>query len=330
MMKFGWISLVALMVFLVPASSRADIIVLQNGRTLEGEILEQTGDYLEIKLGSGKMRLNRKDIKSFEIKEPAEGYSTVELPDLEVIPEEAEINKPASADVKLKAEFMRNKVLVSGTSSYPNNTPLRVYFMQGESIVMVKESRVKRGEFYVAFGPFKKEIMAGKYTVRAEASVGGGKVYSEPFAVTIGTVERAKADETRAREYLADVAKEADGLYKELNRSYENFRTSNDGPGWKDWSKKWASKVSAAEKRFKDDSGAYLVSLHPVSQRRLQFCFRQLPLLLRAYTIALNSAGARSSGHVLPVQNAKILRQSFDDALSGTVRELSISTAGLE
>lgn len=330
MIKLGRIFLIALMAFFVATSSRADTVVLQNGRTLEGRILEQTDDYVEIKLGSGKMRLGRKDIRSFEIKEPAEGYSIVDIGlKPKEIEDEAAAPKPFVTDIKLKAEFTKGKVFVSGTSIYPNNTPLRVYFMQGESVIMVKESRVKRGEFYVAFGPFEKEIMAGNYAVRAEAITGDEKVYSEPFAITIGTVERVKVDETRAKEYLADVAKEAGGLYEELNKAYENNKASNDELEWRDWSKKWVSKVNAAGKRLEENSGAYLISLHPVSQRRLQFCFHQLPLLLRAYTIDLNSSGAKPVEQILPVQNTQVLRDSFDRALSETKHDVSAVAADL-
>ncbi|MFA5164638.1 MAG: hypothetical protein WC481_03655 [Candidatus Omnitrophota bacterium] len=310
-------------VFCVVASTRADTVVLQNGRTLEGRILEQTDDYIEIKLGSGKMKLGKKDIKSFEIKEPAEGYSTVELPDIEVMPEEAAVRKPVAADIKLKAEYTKGKVFVSGTSSYPNNTPLRVYFMQGESVVMVKESRVKRGEFYIAFGPFEKEIMAGKYSVRAEATIDGSKAYSEPFALVIGSGERVKVDETREKQYLQDKAQEVSELYAELNRAYDNAKASYDGRKWKGWSKGWLEKVNSAAAEFNDDSRKYIASVRPVSQRRLQFCFHQLPLLLRAYTIEFNSKSAKSPGQVLPVQDAQALRQSFDRALSETVQDVS-------
>jgi hypothetical protein len=326
MIKSGRIFLVALAVFFMTASSRADTVVLQNGRTLEGRIIEQTDDYLEIKLGSGKMRLGRKDIKSFEIKEPAEGYSIVDMPEIK---DEAAVPKPFVTDIKLKAEFTKDKVFVSGTSSYPNNTPLRIYFMQGDSMITVKESRVKRGEFYVAFGPFEKEIMAGKYTVLAEAMTGVEKVYSEPFTLTIGTIERVKVDETRAREYLADVAQEAGDLYEELNRAYDNNKVSNDELEWIEWSKKWMSKVNAAGQRFEENSKAYLISLHPVSQRRLQFCFHQLPLLLRAYTIDLNSAGAKPSEQAFPMQNTEVLKQSFDRALSETKHDVSALAADL-
>ncbi len=329
MIKMAVVFMAVCLAFCAVSSTRADTVVLQNGRTLEGRILEQTDDYIEIKLGSGKMKLGKKDIKSFEIREPAEGYSTVDLPDIEVIPEEAAAQKPAAADIKLKAEFTKGKVFVSGTSSYPNNTPLRVYFMQGESVVMVKESRVKRGEFYIAFGPFEKEIMAGKYSVRAEAAIDGSKTYSEPFALVIGSGERVKVDETRERQYLQDKAQEVSGLYEELNKAYDNAKASYDERKWKEWSQGWLERANAAGLRFNDDSRKYVASVRPVSQRRLQFCFHQLPLLLRAYTIDLNSKGARPSGQVLPMQDAQVLRQSFDRALTETVQDVSAVAADL-
>lgn len=329
MIKIMGIFIAVCMVFCAVASTRADTVVLQNGRTLEGRILEQTDDYIEIKLGSGKMKLGKKDIRSFEIREPAEGYSAVDLPDIEVIPEEAaRAPKPAAADIKLKAEFTRGKVFVSGTSSYPNNTPLRVYFMQGESVVMVKESRVKRGEFYIAFGPFEKEIMAGKYSVRVEAEIDGSKAYSEPFALVIGSGERIKVDETREKQYLQDTAQEVAGLYEELNKAYDKAKASYDERKWKEWSQGWLERTNAAGSKFNDDSRKYVASVRPVSQRRLQFCFHQLPLLLRAYTIDLNSKG-RPSGQALPMQDAQVLRQSFDRALSETAQDVSAVAAGL-
>jgi hypothetical protein len=329
MTKMIGIFMAVCMVFCAVSSTRADTVVLQNGRVLEGRILEQTDDYIEMKLGSGKMKLGKKDIRSFEIKEPAEGYSTVELPDIEVIPEEAAVQKPAAADIKLKAEYTKGKVFVSGTSSYPNNTPLRVYFMQGESVVMVKESRVKRGEFYIAFGPFEKEIMAGKYSVRVETNIGGSKAYSEPFALVIGSGERVKVDETRERQYLQDKTQEVSELYGELNKAYDNASASYDERKWKEWSQGWLARANAAGMKFNDDSRKYMASVRPVSQRRLQFCFHQLPLLLRAYTIDLNSKGKRPAGQVLPIQDAQVLRQSFDRALSETVQDVSAVAADL-
>ncbi len=325
-MKPAKIILIAIAGLFISASSRADTIFLQNGRAIEGEITDKTVNYIEVKLGSGKMRIARKDIRSFEVKGPAEGYSTVVLPEIkrEPEPEAKDESKAFSTSIKVKVEYSRGRIFVRGTSELTNSTLLRIYFMQAGSVITTKESRVKRGEFYAVFGPFEDRKISGKYSVQVEAMTGdNNRLYSEPCELMIGSRERAEVDETGAREYLARMSDAAESLYKELNAEYEKNMALYDAQKWEDWSGKWFSKVSAARQKLEEGSRIYAVSTHPLSQRRMRFCFNQLPLLLRAYTIKLNSLGSRPVRNEFPVQDARLLKNSFEQALAETRQDIS-------
>jgi hypothetical protein len=326
---------ISLIWLFMAASSRADIIFLRNVRSIEGKITDTTIDYIEIKLGSGKMRTGTKDVSSFEAREPAEGYSTAALPEINTEPEPEPKTEEApqvfSASIKVKAEYKRGKIYVSGTSELANNTPLRVYFMQAGGVINMKESRVKRGEFYVVFGPFENRMISGVYTVQAEAMTGtNNRLYSKPYELMIGSRERAETDETKTREYLNRTASGAEALYKELNAEYEKSRSSYSAQKWEDWSGRWFSKVSAARQKFEEEAKAYVVSTHALSQRRIRFCFNQLPLLLRAYTIKLNSLDSKPAKTGFPVQDVALLKRSFEQALEETKQDVSAVAADLK
>ena len=69
-----FLSFVFLAAFSTCAVSYADIVMLKNGRSLEGEIIEESGTTMTLRTKIGKVVFKRADVASEERRELPEGF----------------------------------------------------------------------------------------------------------------------------------------------------------------------------------------------------------------------------------------------------------------
>ncbi len=326
------IALTILILFFAIISTRADTIVLQNGRTLTGEITSQADEYVEIRLGSGKMRLNRADIKSFEIKEPAEGYSKVDLPSLEKAgkPEEATAkNAGPVLKMDLEAEYVKGRIKVTGRSGLPRRTAVTVYFKSTDGVIAAKEAVTKNGNFYAAFGPFEKGLSAGEYIIEARAESKDKETVFGSRPLIIGTAAQVSMSESEERRKLAVTTKEVQSLYEELEKAYAENKENFDKKKWDEWSEEWFNRVNAQVRGY---SGTDIVSLYPRAHSRLEACMHQIILLHTAYSLDLAVAaqedGVKEDGRPhSPKLEPQTLKDSIDKGLAEARKEVPLVAA---
>lgn len=264
------------------ASTRADTIVLQNGRTLQGEIIGQSDDYIDMRIGAGKIKLNRKDVKSFEINEPPEGYSQAE-------PSEPE-SKESEPLLKLNvaAEYTNGRIRVTGKSGLSRETQINVYFVRQGEIITMKQAIVRGENFLVTFGPFEKQILAaGKYTIEAKGILKGRVIAAGSCPLVIGNATQISKNEGDDKQRLAGTEAKEQALYDDLNNTYAKNKENFDKKSWDVWSEGWLRDANGQMRTLEDHSRINATLLYPKAHKSLEGCMRQLILLHTAYSLEL-------------------------------------------
>ena len=154
---------------LASAPAFADVIHLKNGRAVEGEIVEQTDSYVEVRLKTLTAKFDLKDVQSVEKKElpgnffvsevstrydklKAEGYSEMD-------------NSPYKIMTKATYDKFKDLVEIEGDIDLPEKATLYVALKKDNNIVDSLQTAVTGNKFAVRFGPFVNPLAAGDYKV---------------------------------------------------------------------------------------------------------------------------------------------------------------------
>ncbi|MDD5310494.1 MAG: hypothetical protein PHX64_01915 [Candidatus Omnitrophica bacterium] len=324
-MKKAFILLTIAIVISMPVSSRADTITLQNGRTLNGQIIGQPDDYIEIKLGSGKMKLSRKDIKSFEIKEPAEGYSNPDSK--ETAP--GRTNAPATlSNINLKAEYAKSKIRITGKADLPRGTKLTLNFKRQDKVLITKRITVRSGDFFTLIEPFERQLSPGKYAIEARAEADNKEIAAGSCDLVVGSVSQVSEREKSDKQRLTETADRVQSLYNDLNTAYETNKKNFDKKKWDEWSASWLRMTNDQMRMFMDYSNGNVETLYPKVHGSLEVSFRQLVLLNTAYSMefaAQKKPGEVGQGPTSMMLNPQFLKNSIDSTLADARKEINLT-----
>ncbi|MDD4879259.1 MAG: hypothetical protein PHR22_02245 [Candidatus Omnitrophica bacterium] len=326
-MKKACILLTIAIVFSTVVSSRADTILLQNGRTLNGQIIDQFEDYIEIKLGSGKMKLNKKDIKSFEIKEPAEGYSKADSKETAPGGPKA----PATlSNISLKAEYAKSKIRITGKAYLPRGTKLTLNFKRQDKVLIAKHIVVRSGDFFTLIEPFERQLSPGKYVIEARAEADDKEIAAGSCELVVGSASQVSEREKSDKQRLTETADRVQSLYDDLNTAYAMNKKNFDKEKWDKWSDSWLRMTNDQMQMFTDYSSGNVKSLYPRVHSRLEVCFRQVVLLNTAYSLefaAQDKPGEESRGPHSKMLEPQFLKDSIDSALADARKEIRLTVA---
>ncbi|MFA5339859.1 MAG: hypothetical protein WC317_06920 [Candidatus Omnitrophota bacterium] len=320
-MKKAFILLTIAIVIFMPVSSRADTITLQNGRTLNGQIIGQPDDYIEIKLGSGKMKLSRKDIKSFEIKEPAEGYSKADSKETAKAP-------ATLSNISLKAEYAKSKIRITGKADLPRGTKLTLNFKRQDKVLITKNITVRSGDFFTLIEPFERQLSPGKYAIEARAEADNKEIAAGSCDLVIGSASQVSEKEKSDKQRLTETADRVQSLYSDLNTAYEANKKNFDKKKWDEWSASWLRMTNDQMRMFTDYSSGNVKTLYPKVHGSLEVSFRQLVLLNTAYSMefaAQKKPGEAGQGPTSMMLNPQFLKNSIDSTLADARKEISLT-----
>ena len=327
-MKKACIFLTTVIIFYTAVSSRADTLTLQNGRTLNGQIINQSDDYIEMRLGSGKMKLNRNDVKSIEIKEPAEGYSEAGGSEL-TTPEEAQ--RPAAlATISLKAEYVKSKIRITGKADLPRGTKLTLYFKREDNALITKQITVHSGDFFTIIEPFERQLSPAKYIIEARAEADNKEIAAGSCEMVVGSISQVAESEKSEKQRLTETAEAFQSLYNDLNAAYERNKKSFDKKKWDRWSASWLRMANEEMQTFINYSTGNVRTLYPKAHNKLEVCFRQLILLNTAYSLefaAQDNPGAESRGPRSKMLEPQFLKNSIDSALADARKEIRLANS---
>ena len=274
---------------LAQSVSYADVVALKNGRSLEGEIQEESGNIIVIRTKIGKVKLERKVIASIEKKElPGDFYNeeTAEKaqPKAEPqprplisadpgIPLKAEGYGEASADkfkLSVSAELKRlsngDAVLVKYKTNLPPKTVLYLVVKSLGQELVTRKQTVKSQSFATRFGPFEeKKFAPGLYTVQVSCMISSqeseevkkqlGKIDDIVAAaeLRVGSPEGSEQVTGERRKQLIAELKELERIYNEMNAGYISQKKEFDREKWDSLSAGWKDHL----KKIKDDDADY-------------------------------------------------------------------------
>ncbi len=323
-MKKACIILTIAVVFSTVISSRADTLTLQNGRTLNGQIINQSGDYIEIKLGSGKMKLGMKDVKSFEIKEPAEGYSKSEGSGSE----DAALKGPeALSNIDLKAEYARSKIRITGSAGLPRGTKLTLNFKRQEKVLITKRITLRSGDFFTLIEPFERVLSPGKYVIEARAEKDNKEIGAGSCDLVVGSSAQVSEREKSDKQRLSETADRIQSLYDDLNTAYEKNKKNFDKEKWGKWSASWLRSAQDQMQTFALFSNGNVKTLYPKVHGSLEVSFRQLILLNTAYSlefVAQEKPGEVGQGPTSMMLDPQFLKNSINSTLADARKEIRL------
>jgi len=300
------------------ASTSADTIELQNGRTLQGEIIGQSDNYIDMRIGTGKMTFNRKDVKSFEINEPAEGYSQAEPSGPEKKTEGKEVSAESEEPkpllkLNVAAEYTNGRIMVTGRSGLSKETPINVYFVRQGDIITMKQASTRGDNFFVAFGPFEKQILsAGKYTIEAKGVLKGQVIAAGSCPLVIGTAAQINKNEGDDKQRLAGTMAKIQALYGDLNSTYAKNKKNLDKKKWDEWSEGWLRDADSQRRTLEDYSRVNVALLYPKAHKSLEGSMNQIILLHTAYSLEF----AKTYDAVPPSQKIMLEPQSLNRSIA--------------
>lgn len=294
----------------------SDVVHLKNGRLIEGEVIEETDNAVNLRTKIGKVIFQRNELESIERKElPLDFFEslqpTVKKKELTQPTEKksgvegySEI-KPPKFNLNINAEFKRllegDAILVNGTTNLPPKAVLYLIFKtQTQQTLAVRKLFVEGATFSDRIGPFgNKRVSPGVYIV--EASFSPERQESEKIKdmlasaqeiiatseITIGSLAEAEEKVNKRKAELASQIKELEYLYDELNRQYQMQKKKFNEGSWNTWSLRWRPQLGAIKSSNEDYRNKTLVLDYPVQENVLNEVIYDLELLWNRYATEL-------------------------------------------
>ncbi len=252
-----FLSFVFLAAFSTCAVSCADIVMLKNGRSLEGEIIEESGTTMTLRTKIGKVVFKRADVASEERRELPEGFfgeKAEEKPQVTVnpVPLRAEGYGEASAanfNLSVSAEVKKlnngDAILVKYTTNLPDKTVLYLTVKALGQELITRKQKVRGQSFAIRLGPFEeKRFSPGLYTVQVSCAV--SRQESDEIKKQLGDIddivasaelrvgspgESEQATGKRKKQLVSEL-KELGKLYNQMTAEYGSQKKKFDREKW--------------------------------------------------------------------------------------------------
>ena len=273
------LSFTFLAVFSTCAVSSADMVMLKNGRSLEGEILEENGATMALRTKIGKVVFKRADVASEERRELPEGFfgaKAEEKPKVTVnpVPLKAEGYGEANSgkfNLNVSAEMRRiyngDAILVKYKTNLPQKTVLFLRVRALNQVIVTRKHAVEGPSFAIRFGPFEEKRFApGIYLV--EVSCIASRQESEEIKkklegvgdivaaaeIRVGSPEEAEGATGKHRKELVAELNEMDSLYNKLSLEYESQKKKFDKEKWESFTNDFEGaiqKIKEADQEYR-------------------------------------------------------------------------------
>lgn len=267
------------------AVSFADVVVLKNGRTLEGEILDGDSTGVIVRTKIGKVRLERGEITSLKKKElPGDFFGSKAAEDARSVPKPLISSGPEtplkaegygkaaslSYNLSISAELkqLRNgdAMLVKYNTNLPIGSVLYLSLRSGSRILAVRKQTVEGSSFAIRLGPFDgKRFNPGGYMV--EVSFLSSRQESEEIKkrmsgvddmvataeIRVGSAGEAEELAARRKAELRSELKELTAIYTEMNKAYASQKRDFNRDVWDLSCSDWKGRIE----KIKDFDAAY-------------------------------------------------------------------------
>ncbi len=253
------ITCVFVFVLLGRPSASGDVIHLNNGRDVEGEITEETGEAVILKIKIGQVIIKKGEIKAVEKKELAPGFfdDTSE----NVTPKEGGQAEAQKSGLAIKAAYKKlssgEAIVIEGTTDLPPNTVIKFVLKSPVETIQARKEKIDKSPFSVKIGQSSnKKIPPGSYVVEAVFSpdeqedeavkekVKGLKEIKAESGVTVGVPEEVENLVDNRRFELISQIKDAAGMYGELTGEYEAQKAAFNKAAWNARVLKWQVKIN--------------------------------------------------------------------------------------
>ncbi|MFA5316241.1 MAG: hypothetical protein WC369_02320 [Dehalococcoidales bacterium] len=280
------------------ASLYADVILLKNGKVIEGKIIEQSDSYIKAKLKVVEVKLAKSEVESVEISDLPEGFFG-KAKELSVEGYSVPGDSSYSGKMRLKVSYEKtgNKIkhtsdiIVTAKTNIPDDSQVEVFLKLRDCVIDSKAARVYAGRFYVDFGPFEKIFPPAVYAVSAEFTAGDDvkpeTAYSE---FRIGSDRDVKETYARMRAEAENTLVEINNRFSELNRVYLANIRYYDKNKWNAWGDEWLSGLDKVDATFKDLKESYVIYLYPVVQDKISVCIKSLKNIYQMYDVQVKSS----------------------------------------
>lgn len=292
-----------------------DVVHLKNGRLIEGEVIEETDNAVNLRTKIGKVVFQRNELESIEKRElPADFFESLQprIKKKELTqPTEKKSGaegyseiKPPKFNLNINAEFKRllegDAILVNGTTNLPQKAVLYLIFKNHSQTITVRKEIIEGASFSVTIGPFgDKRIPPGSYiiealfsperqeTERIKEMLADAKEIIATSNITVGSLDEAQNKATKRKSELAAQLKELENLFDELDDRYLTQKNNFNEGSWNAWSLKWQSRLNSIKSSFGDYRNKTLVLDFPAQENVLEEIIYDLELLWNRYTAEL-------------------------------------------
>ncbi len=257
------ITCVFVFILLVRPSASGDVVHLNNGRDVEGEITEETGEAVTLKIKIGQVVIKKDKIKAVEKKELAPGFfddTSGNVTHKEGVQAGGQPEAQKSG-LAIKAEYKKlssgDAIVVEGTTNLPPNTVIEFVLKSPVETIQARKEKIGKSPFSVRIGQSSnKKIPPGSYVVEAVFSpdgqedeavkekVKGLKEIKAESEVTVGVPEEVENLVDKRRSELISQIKGAAGMYGELTGEYEAQKAAFNKAAWNARALKWQAKIN--------------------------------------------------------------------------------------
>jgi len=285
------LSFASLAVFSTCAVSSADVVTLKNGRSLEGEILEENNTTMTLRTKIGKVVFNCGDVASKERRELPEGFfgaRAEEKPRVTVnpVPLKAEgygetnsgkFNLSVSAE--MRKTYNGDAILVKYKTNLPQRTVLFLQVRALNQVIVTRKHAVEGQSFAIRFGPFEEKRFApGLYVV--EVSCIASRQESEEIKkklegvgdivataeIRVGSPDEAEGATGKHRKELVAELKEMDNLYNKLSLEYESQKKKFDKEKWESFTNGFEGAIQKIKEADQEYRKAAIVMDYPAQE----------------------------------------------------------------
>lgn len=227
-----------------------------------------------------------------------------------------------SVTAECAAEGDKAVIDIKGDTDLPDGALIYVFFKRLDNFISSGETAVKDGKFSIRFGPLKKRLLDGEYTIEAvfmperqpanvnELIKGAkdkqkSKLIRAVYALTIGNPEKAQKTQEEVKAEINSIISELEKLHSELTAMYSANKNNFNRQDWDKWSNNWFPKFKKIENKIRSNTEEYLIYLFPKAQENVSLAAQYLPCLHQAYSMEFKE----------PEKFAKILKNP--DARAG-------------
>ncbi|MDD5072319.1 MAG: hypothetical protein PHX64_04405 [Candidatus Omnitrophica bacterium] len=259
-------------------ASFADTVTLNNGRSLEGEILEENGETMTLRTKIGKVIFKRADVASEERMELPEGFFGARAEEkrrvtVNPVPLKAEGYGAANSgkfnlnvSAEMKSSYNGDAILVKYKTNLPQKTVLFLQVRTLNQVIVTRKHAVEGQSFAIRFGPFKeKRFSPGIYVI--EVSCITSRQESEEIKkklegvgdivataeIRVGSPDEAEGATGKRRKELVAELKELDSLYNKLSLEYGSQKKKFNKERWESFT----NDFEGAIEKIKDADLAY-------------------------------------------------------------------------